>query len=72
MGLPVLATCQQVALRAGPNGISHLVILTSELSCCRQTEVEKLATRFMGNWADSAADDRAQRSGSMVAAFNGC
>jgi len=52
-------------------GFPVLVILTSELSCCRRTDVEKLATRFKGICADSATGDRAQRSGSIVAAFNG-
>ena len=70
MGFPVLCYGQRVFGGAGTR-LANLVILTSELSCCRRTDVEKLATRFKGICADSATGDRAQRSGSMLAAFNG-
>jgi hypothetical protein len=71
MGFPVLGCCQHAFCATG-SSLADLVILTSELSCCRQTDVDKLATRFKGICADSATGDRAQRSGSIVAAFNGC
>lgn len=52
--------------------LQYLVILTSELISCRQTEVENLAARIEGRKAGNAAPERAIRSGvAMVATVNG-